>query len=112
MMTYLSLEARPSKRNQGTDSRNRTIYMEKQRMTKEFVEGLQQATSSQTKDNPNSEVSFTTHGEKEIDTVKLRNLNDNPVFEARNIRGENEESNTRYRRKSNQVRRASIPLSF
>ncbi|OBS61381.1 hypothetical protein AX758_12850 [Enterococcus mundtii] len=87
-------EARPSKRNQGTDSRNRTIYMEKQRMTKEFVEGLQQATSSQTKDNPNSEVSFTTHGEKEIDTVKLRNLNDNPVFEARNIRGENEESLT------------------
>ncbi|MGM0107660.1 hypothetical protein [Enterococcus sp. AZ172] len=87
-------EARPSKRNQGTDSRNRTIYMEKQRMTKEFVEGLQQATSSQTKDNPNSEVSFTTHGEKEIDTVKLRNLNDNPVFEARNVRGENEESLT------------------
>ncbi|MDY4306727.1 hypothetical protein SNF32_02655 [Enterococcus mundtii] len=63
-------------------------------MTKEFVEGLQQATSSQTKDNPNSEVSFTTHGEKEIDTVKLRNLNDNPVFEARNVRGENEESLT------------------
>lgn len=87
-------EARPSKRNQGTDSRNRTIYMERQRMTKEFVEGLQQATSSQTKDNPNSEVSFTTHGEKEIDTVKLRNLNDNPVFEARNVRGENEESLT------------------
>jgi len=42
--------------------------MEKQRMTKEFVEGLQQATSSQTKDNP--------------------------VFEARNVRGENEESLT------------------
>ncbi|WP_195513652.1 hypothetical protein [Enterococcus sp. 1001283B150225_161107_E12] len=87
-------EARPSKRNQGTDSRNRTTYMENQGMTKKFVEGLQQASSSQTKDDPNSEVSFTTHGGKEVDTVKLRNLNDNPVFEAKNVRGENEESLT------------------
>lgn len=87
-------EARPSKRNQGTDSRNRTTYMENQGMTKKFVEGLQQASSSQTKDDPNSEVSFTTHGGKKVDTVKLRNLNDNPVFEAKNVRGENEESLT------------------
>lgn len=87
-------EARPSKRNQGTDSRNRTTNMENEEILKGFLDGLQKASSSQTKDNPNSEVSFTTHGGKEIDTVKLRNPNDNPVFEAKNVRGENEESLT------------------
>lgn len=48
-------EARTSKRNQETDSRNRTTNMENQGMTKKFVQGSQQASSSQTKDSPNSD---------------------------------------------------------